>query len=125
MSPPTRQEIIEKMNYRMTPPDWYATAFAVGLRCVLGKALTLPRDTDYDQHFNESKVFDLRRYFRGYGSEEERIRKEALYPECLREVTDDEADARWGQLAGKHAAIRWLTDEDREAAEDFFPFTDL
>ena len=83
--------------------------------------------------------FDLRWYFRGYwlqadtfapdigrGCLESKARVEAKYPEeCFREVSDDESNERWGLLAGKHAAVRWLSETDRSCAEDFFPFLDL
>jgi hypothetical protein len=123
----TRQEIVQKMNFRMSSGGWYANNFNIGLREVLSKALTLPQDTNYASHFaaDEIRLYDLRRYFRGYGNADKRGRIEEQYPECLVEVTDEEANARWGQLAGRHAATRWLAEEDRQCADDWFPFTDL
>jgi hypothetical protein len=126
----SRTDIVQKMNYREGPAGyWYADNFNIGLREVLGQALTLPRTTtgpEYRTHFDEEKLFSLRHYFRGHGTPESRARIEAAYPEeCSREVTDNEADIRWGELAGKHAAVRWLAGENRQCAEDWFPFLDL
>ena len=46
------------------------------------------------------------------------IEIEAEYPEC------DNNTKSWGERSGEIAAVRWLSDEDRSAAEDFFPNTD-
>ena len=127
---PTRAEIVQKMNFRLgegDSADCFSLNFDIGLREVLSKALTLPQDTNYASHFaaDEIRLYDLRCYFRGYGTARQRERKEDMYPECLREVTDEEADIRWGQLAGEHAAVRWLQDTDRKTAEEWFPFIDI
>jgi hypothetical protein len=124
----SRQDIIQKMNYRQLPAgERYADNFNIGLRDVLAEALTLPRTTtgqQYKEHFNYEKLWDTRRYLCGY-DEDKAEEREQMYPELLDDLTDDERDARWGQLAGKFAAVRWLFAEDRSCAEQWFPFLDM
>ena len=44
---------------------------------------------------------------------------EAEYPK-----TDGYNTKTWGQRSGEIAAVRWLADEDRQCADDFFPMLD-
>jgi hypothetical protein len=124
----SRQDIIQKMNYRQLPAgERYANNFNIGLRDVLAEALTLPRTTtgqQYKEHFNFEKLWDMRRYMHGY-DEDKAEEREQMYPELLDDLTDDERDARWGQLSGKFATVRWLFEEDRRTAEQWFPFLDM
>ena len=45
------------------------------------------------------------------------------FPEEDLEIPDDEevGNRRWAIRSGEIAAVRWLADSDRSAAEDFFP----
>ena len=120
---PTREEIILKMNFRMVGQGEWVTQFNDALRQTLAAALTLPRETDYAEHFNYSKKFDLFWYFRADRqanpvSRPSALRIEADYPE------DVEIDVPWGFRSGEIATIRWLMDDDRQCAEDFFPDLD-
>ena len=47
--PPTRQEIVQKMNFHADGfgDDDFERGMDAGIREMLGEALTLPRDTDY------------------------------------------------------------------------------
>lgn len=130
----TRQAIITKMNY-VSGDSEYEDGFKAGLRDILGTALTRPLNTDWYQFFNEKRVFDYRWYFRC----DRRALAETCVPDirrgCLAAVERIEtdypgieeepmSDRIWGDLAGRHAAIRWLGEEDRQCAEDWFPFLD-
>jgi len=115
------------MNYRQGPLGVFADNFSIGLREILAQAITLPRTTtgeEYKEHFDEERFLEMRRYYRGYDNHRAEEREEK-YPELLDDLSDDEMNARWGQLSGKHAGVRWLAKEDRSAAEDFFPSLDL
>ena len=141
-SRPTRQEIIAKMNYRFPSgqddDEEYNQGFYDGLREILGKALKIPQ-SDYDVHFNDDdeRLYDMRWYLRC-----DRIalantlapemrqsiidscnRIKQLYPE-IDTYLDQDTQKRWGKLAGEHAAIRWLQDPDRTAADEIFPCCD-
>ena len=125
----SQEDILQKMNYKMAGnPKWYADNFDIGFRDVLTRALTLPSTTtgvQYRAYFNEEKLCSLRWYFRRDRDSKSCKEIEALWPEeCLREVTAEENDARWGHLAGKHAAVRWLGERNREFAEESFPDLD-
>ena len=121
---PTRSEIVQKMNYHMgLGGDDYADPFNDGLRQILAEAITLPRDTDYAAHFEQKKLERLRWYFRlnrhdNPVSRPSALDIEALFPE------ETQQDVPWGVRSGQVAAVRWLTDEDRQCAEDFFPMLD-
>ena len=137
----TRAEIIAKMNYTMESADVpdYGLGFNAGLRDILGTALTKDlRTTDWYAFFDEKRFFDYRWYLRcdrRSGAEDhapdvrERILAsvdliEATYPEILEVELDNRF---WGELAGKHAAIRWLGDVRLvgfQCAEDWFPCLD-
>jgi hypothetical protein len=123
----SRQDIVQKMNYRMQRhTDEWNTGFDNGMREVLAVAITMPRTTTYAQYrerFNYEKVFEMMRYHRGHDQhlQEER---EGEYPELL-DLTDDNRAAKYGELSGKLATIRWLTDKNRKYAEEEFPFLDL
>ena len=120
---PTREEIILKMNYRFSGTGDWVTQFNDALRQTLAAALTLPRETDYAEHFNYSKKFDLFWYFRADRLANPFSRPSALLIE-LRLPDDIEIDVPWGFRSGEIAAILWLMDEDRQDAEDFFPMLD-
>ena len=111
------------MNHVAPQGDVYEQNFGIGLRSVLSRALTMPRDTDYYQVFGEEekRLCDLRWFYRGDRGAARRATFLAQYPE---EDGDGISDERWGQLAGKHAAVRWLIEEDRECADRYFPFLD-
>ena len=124
----TRSEIIAKMNYTYESVDDYGLGFNAGLRDILGTALTKDlTTTDWYTFFDEKRVFDYRWYLRcDRGEPHEHLlvnvnRIEATYPEIFEVECDDRF---WGELAGKHAAIRWLGEDDRQCAEEEFPFTD-
>ena len=133
---PTRQEIVQKMNYRMAGEGDYYRGFHDGLRETLAVALTIP-SFEYATHFNEKRLFDMRWYLRmdrraNAMNKAPEVRAtilaacdqiEADFPEVLNYL-DVDADRRWGNLAGQHAAVRWLQEEDRNTANDFFPCTD-
>ena len=111
------------MNYRFSGTGEWDTEFNDAIRQTLAAALTLPRETDYAEHFNFSKKFDLFWYFRADRQATPASRPCALrimfaYPE------DINIDVPWGFRSGEIAAIRWLMDEDRQCAEDFFPDLD-
>jgi hypothetical protein len=101
VSRPTREEIVQKMNYA-PPSDYeilnYRRDFQIGLRRILAKAITCDRTEDYAAYFG------------------------------LHDVTDEwcsgDYECPYGEKAGEIAAVRWLAEEDRSAAEDFFPMLD-
>ena len=134
----TRAEIIAKMNYTMESADVpdFGLGFNAGLRDILGTALTKDlTTTDWYTFFDEKRIFDFRWYLRcdrrsGAENYAQDIREgvlasvdriEAAYPEILEVELDNRY---WGELAGKHAAIRWLGEEDRQCAEEWFPCLD-
>ena len=121
---PTRQEIVQKMNYRMRGQAQWARDFDIGLRQILATAVTLPTGTDYGEHFNLDKRLELFWYFRADRnanplSRPSAQRIEEQYPEETREQ-----DRPWGQRSGEIAAVRWLSNEDRQCAEEWFPELD-
>lgn len=114
----------------------YDKGFNAGLKKILISARSQDlMTTDWYTFFDEKRIFDYRWYLRcdrrelaetcepdirrGCLASVERI--EAAYPEILEVECDDRF---WGELSGKHAAIRWLGEEDRQCAEDEFPFLD-
>ena len=120
---PTRQEIIQKMNHRMEGTGQWVTDFDNGLRQTLATAITLPEDTDYEVYFNLYKMFDLFWYFRADRnanplSRPSAQRIEEQYPE------ETQQDRSWGERSGEIAAVRWLANEDRQNAEEWFPELD-
>ena len=124
----TRAEIIAKMNYTYETANDFGLGFNAGLRDILGTALTKDlTTTDWYTFFDEKRVFDYRWYLRCDRLEpHEHLlgnvnRIEAAYPEILEVELDNRF---WGELAGKHAAIRWLGEENRQCAEDWFPCLD-
>ena len=97
--------------------------FAIGLRRILGEAITLPRNTDYGSHFNLDKMSKLYWYHRTDRHTDPRSRPAALrieeqYP------TEPAAGANLFERRGEIAATRWLSDEDRQSADNFFPYLD-
>ena len=125
--PPTRMEIIQKMNCRLDFGGHEArcvtAGFAIGLRRILGEAITLPRDTDYAEHFNLDKMSSLYWYHRTDRHTHPRSRPAALRIEEQYPV-ETSAGANWFERRGEIAATRWLSDEDRQCADDFFPMLD-
>lgn len=97
--PPTRQEIVQKMNYRHINYKGVATVFNCALRETLSEALTIPRDTSYAEHFNLVELT-------------ERCRT------CDNFFGDN---LQWPVLHGKLAAVRWLAEINREFADAEFP----
>ena len=134
----TRAAITTKMNYSYPGPQGeYSVGFNNGLRETLATALTRQLNTDWHVFFNEAKIFDTRWYFRC--DRRERANRNAVTPETRRRIlasvnrieaenpgieNRELTDLEWGELAGKHAAVRWLGEEERQAAEDFFPDCD-
>jgi hypothetical protein len=123
--PPTRQEIVQKMNSPAYPDDGWESTFQVGLRHILGHAICLPRDTDYAAHFNlekRSRLFWYNRMDRhtcyGGQSRASALAIEADYPQEVNE------DIPWGRRSGEIAAVRWLSNSDRQAADEWFPMLD-
>ena len=131
----SRAEIIARMNYSGFVAE-FGDGFKAGLREILGTALTKDlTTTDWYELFDEKRVCEFRWYLRCERRERaensapavrrrilaavERI--EAAYPEI---VEIDCTDRFWGELAGKHAAIRWLEEPDREFADRSFPDLD-
>ena len=107
--PPTREEIVEKMNYRAG--NWEDVDFErgmnAGVRELLAEALTKPRDTDY------ATYFDAGRYLVNYTN--------VPAPDML---PGAEVQEWWGVQSGKAAALRWLTEQNRDFADDLFPCLD-
>ena len=134
--PPTRQEIITKMNYRLESTDDYSHGFHDGLRETLSEALTIP-SADYGTHFNEERLYKMRWFLRcdrralAYTYPPETRDSvlasctaiEERFPEVLTYL-DQDPPRRWGKLGGEHAAVRWLQEPDRNFAEDTFPCLD-
>ena len=114
---------VRRLSVFEIPPGDQLTQFNDALRQTLAAALTLPRETDYAEHFNYSKKFDLFWYFRVDRLANPFSRPSALLIE-LRFPDDIEIDVPWGFRSGEIATIRWLMDEDRKCAEDFFPMLD-
>jgi hypothetical protein len=128
----SRQDIISKMNYRMSADEaapWFAPNFQTGLRNILSQAITMPRSTtgaQYAARFELEKKSRLFWYFRAPRNEDAMNEIEAAFPEEDFELPDSDAesDRRWALRSGEIAAVRWLAEEDRSAAEDFFPMLD-
>ena len=126
------------MNYNCEscPLPEYGLGFNAGLRDILGTALTVDLTTDWYTFFNEKRFFDFRWYLRcdrraGAENYEPDIREgilasvnriETAYPEITSLGEFD--DRFWGELAGKHATIRWLGEENRQFADASFPCLD-
>ena len=109
---PSRQEIIQKMNYNHArehnfSPDRVARGdyrmFDVSVRETLASALTLPRNTAYAEHFNLQVVRQNAQTFDNFFGDR---------------------NEEWEQLNGKLAAVEWLVEPNRELAEDEFPCMD-
>ena len=102
----------------------YDIGFNIGLKDTLSEALALDH-IDYETHFEYEKKDKLFWYFRsdrrGTPGETVAIRIEQMYPD---EVAAGVDDKRWGIRSGEIAAIKWLMEEDRECADDWFPFLD-
>lgn len=123
--PPTRQEIVQKMNADVCTCGCEANHFQIGLRNILGQAICLPRDTEYAAHFNLEKRSRLFWYHRmdrhtSYGgrSRAGAIAIEADYPQEVNE------DIPWQRRCGEIAAVRWLSESDRQTADEWFPMLD-
>ena len=136
---PTRLEMLEKMNHKECSPSLgveYTKNFTVGLQGVLNQAFALPRDIDYSQHFSTSAYEKkIRMYFKGEGdseSPEERLRMRVIdemniaedHPE-IEALCEEKFESTLGYLDGKTAAIRWLTEQDRDAADACFPSLEI
>jgi len=127
----SRQDIIQKMNYRHSddgcgfPADDFGRGFDIGLRNILGQALALPRtttDDEYATHFNLEKRSTLFWYFRAQRSKSLRDRIEAQYPDETSHKFD--TDEQWAIRSGEIATVRWLSESNRDAAEAVFPCLD-
>ena len=132
---PTRLEILEKMNHEECKPSLgaeYTKQFSVGLQGVLYRALALPRDIIYSHHFKtDGYEQKIRMYFKGEGdseSPEERLAMRAIeemniaedHPE-IADLCEEKFEATLGYLDGK----RWLTEQDRDAADACFPSLEI
>ena len=107
--PPTRQEIVQKMNFRAHGySDGGSADFErgmnAGVRAILAEAITMPRDTDYQEHFNAGPA--LRNYTN--------VPRSAL-------PAGPDVDEWWGVQSGRVAALRWLVELNREFADRCFP----
>ena len=110
--PPTRQEIIQKMNFRAHGYSDEGSAdfergMNAGVRAILAEAITLPRDTDYAAHFHAGPA--LWNYTH--------VPRSAL-------PAGPELDEWWGLQNGRVAALRWLVEDNREGADRYFPNLD-
>ena len=103
--PPTREEIIQKMNYRASGWDDvdFERGMEVGVRRILAEALTRPRDEDYFAYFCDGDPTNITDHHR----------PNLPQGPALQEW--------WGKRSGEAAAIRWLVEQDREAADEWFP----
>ena len=103
--PPTRQEIVQKMNFRADFGDEdFRRGMNAGVRGLLGEAITLPRDTDYALYFEAGP--DLINFTR--------VRAPDL-------PQGPEIQKWWGTQSGRAVAIRWLVEVDRKLADRLFP----
>lgn len=127
---PSVKDIEVKLSYRCPnthPGEAWRTGFHQGLREILERALQLPRDCDYARYFELPKWDDLfwfLRADRGLGGERISLKYPDEIAEWYRKAEGTDSMILWGDLSGRIAAMRWLSDPSRQLAEQVFPDLD-